>query len=97
MNKTENNTIDLLVAGQGAAGFAAGLYAARYQMKTSIVGQDFGGETAIGGIIENYPGNNEIDGFDLMMEFKNQVTSLNVPIIESNLKSIEKSKKSKKV
>ena len=86
------NKVDLLIAGQGAAGFSAGLYAARYQMSTAIIGEEFGGETAIGGLIENYPGNNDIDGFDLMLEFKNQVTNLDVPIIEQNLKSITKKK-----
>ena len=90
MTQSKNISLDVLIAGQGAAGFAAGLYAARYQMKTAIVGQDFGGETAIGGIIENYPGNSEIDGFDLMLEFKKQVIDLEVPIIEENLVSITK-------
>ncbi|MBP05181.1 MAG: thioredoxin reductase [Chloroflexi bacterium] len=94
MTQSKNLNLDVLIAGQGAAGFAAGLYAARYQMKTAIAGQDFGGETAIGGLIENYPGNIEIDGFDLMLEFKKQVTDLEVPIIEENLKSITKNKNS---
>ena len=92
MKNNLKENIDLIIAGQGAAGFAAGLYAARYQMNTIIVGQEFGGETAIGGLIENYPGNIEIDGFDLMMEFKKQVTNLNVPIIENNLISVIKEK-----
>jgi|TARA_B110000263_G_scaffold41784_1_gene33669 thioredoxin reductase (NADPH) len=89
MTNNLKENVDLLIAGQGAAGFSAGLYAARYQMNTVIVGQEFGGETAIGGLIENYPGNIEIDGFDLMLEFKNQVTNLNVPILENNLISIK--------
>ena len=93
MNQSKKINLDVLIAGQGAAGFAAGLYSARYQMKTAIAGQDFGGETAIGGLIENYPGNIEIDGFDLMLEFKKQVTELEVPIIEDNLKSVSKTEK----
>ena len=93
MNQSKKINLDVLIAGQGAAGFAAGLYSARYQMKTAIAGQDFGGETAIGGLIENYPGNIEIDGFDLMLEFKKQVTELEVPIIEDNLKSVSKTDK----
>ena len=93
MNQSKKINLDVLIAGQGAAGFAAGLYSARYQMKTAIAGQDFGGETAIGGLIENYPGNIEIDGFDLMLEFKKQVTDLEVPIIEDNLKSVSKTDK----
>ena len=36
MKNSNNKSIDLLIAGQGAAGYAAGLYAARYQMKTVI-------------------------------------------------------------
>lgn len=50
MNKP--TTIDVLIAGQGAAAFSAGLYSVRYQMKTVVVGEQFGGETAIGGLIE---------------------------------------------
>ena len=37
--------------------------------------------------------NIEIDGFDLMLEFKKQVTELQVPIIEDNLKSVSKTEK----
>ena len=37
--------------------------------------------------------NIEIDGFDLMLEFKKQVTELEVPIIEDNLKSVSKTEK----
>ena len=33
---------DVLIVGQGAAVFAAGRYAARYQMKTVVIGEIFG-------------------------------------------------------
>ena len=80
--------VDVLIAGQGAAAFAAGLYSSRYQLNTLIVSEQFGGETAIGGMIENYPGQPDIDGFDLMMKFKEQVDNLETPTIHSNLKSV---------
>ena len=67
-----NSIYDVLIAGQGAAGYAAALYAARYQAKAIVFGAIFGGETATGGVIENYPGLAEIDGFDLMMKFRQQ-------------------------
>ena len=38
-----------LIVGQGAAAFAAALYAARYQMRPIVIGEIFGGETATGG------------------------------------------------
>ena len=47
--------VDVLIAGQGAAAFAAGLYAARYQMSILIVGELFGGETAIGCLLYTSP------------------------------------------
>jgi thioredoxin reductase (NADPH) len=85
---SEPKQIDVLIAGQGAAAFAAGLYSSRYQVNTLIAGEQFGGETAIGGTIENYPGQPDIDGFDLMMKFKEQVDNLETPTAYSNLKSV---------
>ena len=85
----EINT-DVLIAGLGAAAYSAALYCKRYQIDTVIVGEEFGGETAIGGLIENYPGQPDIDGFDLMMKFKEQVDNLNTETFDSNLKSVEK-------
>jgi len=87
---TKNYKVDVLIAGQGAASFAAGLYTSRYQLNTLIVGEHFGGETAIGGLIENYPGQPDIDGFDLMLKFKEQIDNLKTPIHSSNLVNVEK-------
>tara|TARA_Y100000590_G_C15660648_1_gene992459 strand:+ start:268 stop:1215 length:948 start_codon:yes stop_codon:yes gene_type:complete len=87
---TETKNYDVLIAGQGAAAFAAGLYTARYQMKSIIVGETFGGETATGGLIENYPGYSEIDGFDLMMKFREQVASYDVPILDDKVSAVKK-------
>ena len=85
---TQDHISDVLIAGQGAAAFAAGLYSARYQLKTIIASESFGGETAIGGLIENYPGTPDIDGFDLMLKFKEQVDKLEVPTLNQNLTSV---------
>ena len=86
----KDNYYDVVIAGQGAAAFAAGLYAARYQIKSLIIGETFGGETATGGLIENYPGYPEIDGFDLMLKFKEQVGKYDVPIIDDKVDSVKK-------
>ena len=86
MNDTP--TVDLLIAGQGAAAYAAALYAARYRMETLVVGERFGGETAIGGTIENYPGYPQIDGFELMLKYKQQVDGYDVPIRDASVDDI---------
>ena len=85
---TTQGQYDIVIAGQGAAGFAAGLYAARYQTKPVIIGETFGGETAIGGSIENYPGYVDIDGFDLMMHFRQQVEKYDVPIVDDKVTKV---------
>ena len=81
-------SFDVIIVGQGAAGFSAGLYAARYQMKSAIFGDVFGGETAIGGAIENYPGFASIDGFDLMMKMREQVEGYGVDIVDEGVDSL---------
>ena len=85
---TSQGQYDIVIAGQGAAGFAAALYAARYQTKPIVIGETFGGETAIGGSIENYPGYVDIDGFDLMMHFRDQAVKYDVPIIDDKVTKV---------
>jgi thioredoxin reductase (NADPH) len=57
-------------------------------METIMFGAIFGGETATGGLIENYPGSPEVDGFDLMMKFREQVEKYAVPSVDEDLVSI---------
>ena len=83
------NAYDLLIIGQGASAFAAALYAARYQIKPVVIGETFGGETATGGVIENYPGYPEIDGFDLMLKFREQADKYEVPVIDDKVVGLE--------
>ena len=81
---------DALIVGQGSAAFAAALYAARYQMKTIVIGERFGGETATGGLIENYPGYPEIDGYDLMIKFREQAEKYDVQVVDDKVESIDR-------
>ena len=83
----QQEPFDVLIVGQGASGYAAALYAARYQIRPVVFGATFGGETATGGLIENYPGYPEIDGFDLMMKFREQAEKYEVPIISEDIVS----------
>ena len=83
----QQEPFDVLIVGQGASGYAAALYSARYQMRAVVFGATFGGETATGGLIENYPGYSEIDGFDLMMKFREQAEKYEVPIISEDVVS----------
>ena len=79
---------DVLIIGQGVAAFSAALYAGRYQIKALVVGDVFGGETATGGLIENYPGHVEVSGFDLMLAMKEQAQKYDVPVMDGKVTSI---------
>lgn len=73
---------DLIVVGSGAAGLAAAVYAGRYRMKTLVIGDSFGGYTSIAGPIENYPGHQKIDGFDLMQIMRTQGESIGAEVVD---------------
>lgn len=77
-----NDVYDSVVIGSGAAGLAAAVYAGRYNMKTVVIGKEFGGETARAGAIWNYPGYIEIDGFDLMENMKKHAESYNAEVVD---------------
>lgn len=76
------NVFDVLIIGGGAAAWSAALYAGRYNLRTLVVSEQFGGGTALAGAIENYPGIDRIDGFDLMERMKKQSVSLGVVFVD---------------
>ena len=69
---------DLVIVGSGAAGLSAGIYAARYKLKTVIIEGKEGGETTTAGSVENYPGFTKIDGYELMKAMRDQAKASGV-------------------
>jgi thioredoxin-disulfide reductase len=63
---------DVIIVGAGAAGLTAAIYTSRRNLKTLVVSQDVGGQAATTPEVENYPGYDFTDGFELMQKFKNQ-------------------------
>lgn len=60
---------DLIVIGAGSAGLPAGMYAARYKLKTLVIGELLGGALTQSHCVENYPGYASITGTELMDKF----------------------------
>lgn len=81
---------DLIIIGSGAAGLGAALYSGRYRVKTLVIGKEFGGETAKAGTIENYPGVQAIDGYELMGVMKEQAKSLGVETLDEEVTEIKR-------
>jgi thioredoxin reductase (NADPH) len=60
------NEWELVIIGAGSAGLAAGIYGVRSGLKTLVIEEKLaGGTTADAPLIENYPGFEDITGFDL--------------------------------
>lgn len=81
---------DLLVLGAGAAGFTGAIYAARYKLKTLVIGMEPGGLINEAHLVENYPGFPSITGRELMEKFRENLTHLKVPIKEDYIVGIHK-------
>ncbi|MCK5416017.1 FAD-dependent oxidoreductase [Candidatus Parcubacteria bacterium] len=81
---------DTIIIGAGPAGYTAGIYAARREMKALIIGKEPGGQVAMASEIENYPGFKSINSYELVLKFQEQVKALGVEIKNSEVKEIVK-------
>ncbi|MFA6427185.1 MAG: FAD-dependent oxidoreductase [Candidatus Magasanikbacteria bacterium] len=77
-----NDILDLVIIGAAAAGSAAAVYAARRNLNFVVVTKDIGGEVALSGEVENWPGTVHTTGFKLAQDFHEHMKSYNVPIEE---------------
>ncbi|MBD3203740.1 FAD-binding protein [Candidatus Woesearchaeota archaeon] len=82
---------ELIIIGGGPAGLTAAVYAARYQIKTTVIAKETGGLAARAHKICNFPSYIEISGFELMQKMVNQVKHLKVPILYETVTDIRKS------
>ena len=83
-------TVDLLILGSGPAGYTAGIYAARAGLDTMIVsGNQEGGQLTMTSMIENFPGFEEIGGFELMDKMKQQAVKLGVKFANDHIVEVD--------
>ena len=82
--------IDVAIIGSGVTGLSAALYAARYELSTIVIGDFLGGATSTAWTVENYPGFESIDGYDLVVKMKDQVEKLGVALQTDRVTDIEK-------
>ncbi len=86
---------DVIIIGSGPAGLAAGLYAARGQLKTLVLEKGgLGGQIATSWEVENYPGAPEnTTGPSLTERMKEQCVSFGVEFLTEEFKSFEQTGK----
>ena len=73
MPTKKNETYDIAIIGTGGSGIAAAIYSARFNLKTIVIGEKYGGLIVDTHLVENYPGFVRLSGYDLMQEFKKHV------------------------
>jgi thioredoxin reductase (NADPH) len=82
---------DIVIIGAGPAGLAAGLYAARARRRTMLLERNVtGGQIALTSIIENYPGIEEVDGFELGQTMQRQAEKYGMEMDYTNVTSLER-------
>jgi thioredoxin reductase (NADPH) len=81
---------DIVIIGAGPAGLAAGLYAARGKRSTLLIEKNItGGQIALTALIENYPGIDEINGFDLGQAMQQQAEKYGMETVYTEVNAIE--------
>lgn len=94
-----NNHFDVIVIGAGAAGLTAGIYLSRAKVSTLILNEGaVGGQMVLTHEIANYPGVENISGYELARIMKTQAQKFGC-VIKSNLKitSMALEEKTKKI
>ena len=67
---TNEELLDLVIIGAAAAGPAAAVYASRRHLNFVVVTTDIGGEVALAGEVENWPGTIKTTGIELSKSFE---------------------------
>lgn len=86
---------DLIIIGGGPGGLTAGIYALRASMRTVLFeSAALGGQMTKSDIVENFPGFQTINGFDLSQKFFEHAQSYNLEILSQEVRSVEPGLKS---
>ena len=89
-------SFDVVIIGAGPAGIAAAIYASRGNLNVAIIEKEIpGGQVNKTSVVENYPGYTKISGPELVEKFYNQLNSLEVTQIFSEVTDIKVNKTNK--
>jgi thioredoxin reductase (NADPH) len=89
-NDTAKNDYDIIIVGAGPAGLAAGLYTARARRSTLLLERKItGGQIALTSDVENYPGFDSINGFDLAEAMHKQASKYGIVTANADVTAID--------
>ena len=86
----ENVIYDLIIVGGGPGGLSAGIYAMRAALKTILMEKGLsGGQINLTESVENYPGFENISGFDLSQKFLQHAKSYGLEVRQEEVAEVE--------
>lgn len=65
--------VDVIILGSGGSGIGAAIYAARFNLKSVVIGDRYGGLIVDTHLVENYPSHVRLSGYELMQKFLEHV------------------------
>jgi thioredoxin reductase (NADPH) len=84
----------VLIVGSGPAGYTAAVYAARAMLEPVLVqGIQPGGQLTITTEVENWPGDTEVQGPDLMLRMEAHAKAVGTAIVQDHIASLDLSKR----
>ncbi len=91
---TDSRHTRLLIIGSGPAGYTAGVYGARAMLNPILVqGMQPGGQLTITTEVENWPGEKEIQGPDLMVKMEDHAKAAGTEVITDHISDLDLSKR----
>jgi thioredoxin reductase (NADPH) len=88
---------DIIIVGVGPSGLAAGIYAARRNLKTLVVGELLGGQMSWAHLVENYPGVEPMPGTELAEKMKDQAEKFGCEVRMETVKGFDLKGEVKKI
>jgi len=86
----ENEVYDLVIVGGGPGGLSAGIYAMRAALRTILIEKGLtGGQINLTESVENYPGFENISGFDLSQKFLQHAKSYGLEVIQQEVAAVD--------
>jgi thioredoxin-disulfide reductase len=85
-----NNIYDSIIIGASAAGISSAIYLKRRGINFLILAKDIGGEMALSGIVDNYPGISKTTGLELTKKFKEHLESYGIEVINEEVIKLDK-------
>ena len=87
---TGSTHVKLLIVGSGPAGYTAAVYAARAMLNPLLIqGMQPGGQLTITTEVENWPGETEIQGPDLMVKMEEHARAMGTDIVIDMVTSLD--------